>query len=110
MSENAHCRADDLRKFFRAALQAGEVPPLDAEEASESLVAADLHGMDSQASPAAAGPSPVLAPGELVGQNEARNPPFGMLLGPGVVGQLAENLCLTIPNAADTTDFAETPA
>jgi LDH2 family malate/lactate/ureidoglycolate dehydrogenase len=47
VSESARYRADDLRKFSCAALQALEVPPLDAEEVSECLVAADLRGVDS---------------------------------------------------------------
>jgi LDH2 family malate/lactate/ureidoglycolate dehydrogenase len=47
VSESARYRADDLRKFCCAALQALEVPPFDAEEVSECLVAADLHGVDS---------------------------------------------------------------
>jgi L-2-hydroxycarboxylate dehydrogenase (NAD+) len=45
VSESARYRADDLRKFCCAALQALEVPPLDAEEVSECLVAADLRGV-----------------------------------------------------------------
>jgi Malate/L-lactate dehydrogenases len=46
VSESARYRADDLRKFCCAALQALEVPPFDAEEVSECL--ADLRGVDSR--------------------------------------------------------------
>jgi len=42
MSESARYRADDLRKFYCAALQA-----LQAEEVSECLVAVDLRDVDS---------------------------------------------------------------
>jgi LDH2 family malate/lactate/ureidoglycolate dehydrogenase len=47
VSESARYRADDLRKFCCAALQALEVPPLDAEEVSECLLSTDLRGVDS---------------------------------------------------------------
>jgi LDH2 family malate/lactate/ureidoglycolate dehydrogenase len=47
VSEIARYRADDLQKFCRAALQELKVPPLDAREVSECLVAADLRGVDS---------------------------------------------------------------
>jgi hypothetical protein len=46
-------------------------------------------------------------------QNEARNGIPGIPLVPSIVEQLAdlgESLGLASPNAADTTDLAETPA
>ena len=155
MSESARYRADDLRKFCCAALQALEVPPLDAEEVSECLegqaipadwaIAADgnpttdanaalagsvllFAGAKASAisfiidieilrmlksSPAVAATSLVLVPGELERQNEAGNRIFGIPLVPGIVEQLAElgeSLGLAFPNAADSTDLAETPA
>jgi LDH2 family malate/lactate/ureidoglycolate dehydrogenase len=47
MSEVARYRVHDLQKFCCAVLQELQVPPLDAKEVSECLVAADLRGVDS---------------------------------------------------------------
>lgn len=47
MSEIARYRAEDLQKFSCAAFEQLDVPPLDANEVSECLVAADLRGVDS---------------------------------------------------------------
>jgi len=43
VSESARFRADDLRKFCCAALQASELPPLDAEEVSVCLKGKAIH-------------------------------------------------------------------
>jgi LDH2 family malate/lactate/ureidoglycolate dehydrogenase len=204
VSESARFRADDLRKFCCAALQASELPPLDAEEVSVCLegkaihadwsidadgnpttdanaalagsvlpfggakasaisfiidilcgvltgsgFAPNLHRLEDlgavqnlgqvfaavrtnlfissngfatrmdeilrmlKSSPAVAATSQVLVPGELESQNEAGNRIFGIPLVPGIVEQLAElgeSLGLAFPNAADSTDLAETPA
>ena len=64
-----------------------------------------------KSSPAAAGTSQVLAPGELERQNEARNRVLGIPLLQSIVDQLAElgeSLGLAFPKAADTMGPAET--
>jgi LDH2 family malate/lactate/ureidoglycolate dehydrogenase len=95
VSESARYRADDLRKFCCAALQASEAPPLDAEEASESLVAA----------------RPITRVVQQPGNSALFDGDNG--LGP-VVGaramELGESLVLAFPNAADTMDLVESPA
>ena len=68
-----------------------------------------LHMLKS--SPAAAGTSQVLAPGELERQNEARNRLLGIPLLQSIVDQLAElgeSLGLAFPKAADTMGLEET--
>jgi LDH2 family malate/lactate/ureidoglycolate dehydrogenase len=63
-----------------------------------------------KSSPAAAGTSQVLAPGELERQNEARNRVLGIPLLQSIVAQLAElgeSLGLAFPRAADTRGLAE---
>ena len=47
MSKIPRYRVEDLQQFCYAALEAVEVPPPDAKEVSECLVAADLRGVDS---------------------------------------------------------------
>lgn len=95
MSESARYRADDLRKSCCAALPASEVPPLDAEEASECLVAT----------------RPITRVVQLPGNSALFEGDNG--LGP-VVGaramELGESLGLALPNAADAMDPVESPA
>lgn len=60
----------------------------------------------------AADTSQALALGELERQNDARNRIFGIPLVPNIVDPLekfGESLHLVFPNAANTTELAETP-